>query len=69
MLCDLQFPKKLGDDFLRLMVPAAKDVNLGLYNGTCAIIMYKYDKNVVKNLTLREISCVDQVTSFICEVY
>lgn len=68
-LCDLAFPRDLKEDFLRLIVPAPKNVNLGRYNGTCLMFTYNYADPNVKDLVLKEVSCVDKQASFICEVF
>jgi hypothetical protein len=68
-LCDLAFPRYLEEEFLKLIVPAPKDVDLGPYDGTCLIVTFKYADNNVTDLVLREVTCVGKQVSYICEAF
>jgi hypothetical protein len=67
MLCDLQFPRLLDPNFLPI-VPAPANVNLGSYNGTCAMIKFEYKNKIVTDLALVEISCAEKLVAYFCEV-
>jgi hypothetical protein len=69
-ICDLAFPRDLGKEFLKLLVPAPKDVDLGPYDGTCLMMTYNITaNNNVMDLALREVSCVGKNAAYICEAF
>jgi hypothetical protein len=68
--CDLAFPRDLEEEFLKLLVPAPKDVDLGPYDGTCLMITYNLTADIkVMDLALREVSCVGKYSAYICEAF
>jgi hypothetical protein len=68
-ICDLSFPRDLGEEFLKLIVPAPKDVALGPFNGTCLMMTYSWVNDDVTDLVLREVSCVGKNAPYLCEVF
>jgi hypothetical protein len=66
VICETESPRYLDQTFLP-MVPPSKNLTLGSYDGTCAMIRFQMKNKKATDLELVEISCADSIASYLCE--